>query len=350
MERAAISSFELHGEFSPADVELMIIGYGQPGHLGAYLASAADRLKLRFDMADAAEAESPNRLIRSFYWRFRDRRPPRLAAFADRVVEMCSRKRVDLLLSTGRAPLSKHHLEKIRRLGTVVVNYSTDDPWNPGQRAQWFLEALPSYNRIFTPRRANLDEFLRNGVQNVNYMPFGYDEEIHRPLRPTETVARASDLLFVGGCDADRLPLISALIDAGVDVALFGGYWDRHKKTATYARGIADQSVVRAASASARVNLCLVRRANRDEHVMRSFEAAAIGGCILAEDTIDHRALFRDGAQYFKTVDELVQLTKDLIANPQARNQLSSKLAELMAAGEHTYSKRLESMLTLSLA
>ncbi len=62
-----------------------------------------------------------------------------------------------------------------------------------------------------------------------------------------------------------------------------------HPITRANWRGVADQDTIRSASAAARVCLCLVRRANRDGHVMRSFEAAVIGGCILAQDTADHR-------------------------------------------------------------
>ena len=29
--------------------------------------------------------------------------------------------------------------DRLRSLGIKVINYSTDDPWNPAQRAHWFL-------------------------------------------------------------------------------------------------------------------------------------------------------------------------------------------------------------------
>jgi spore maturation protein CgeB len=158
-------------------------------------------------------------------------------------------------------------------------------------------------------------------------------------------------VLFVGGCDADRLPLIGALIDAGLSVALFGGYWNRHSKTRPYWRGMADQDTIRAASAAARVCLCLVRRANRDGHVMRSFEAAAIGGCILAEDTADHRELFgpQDHAvRYFRTMAEMVQQAKMLVADAEMRRRLSFELRKRLRLGSHTYADRLAEMLRLS--
>ena len=214
--------------------------------------------------------------------------------------------RPDVVLSTGRAPLDRSHIVRLRELGASVINYSTDDPWNPAFQASWFLSALPAYDAVFTTRHANIEDFRSCGVRSVHYLPFAYDPDVHRPWPENIPTGAPSDVLFVGGCDGDRLPLISAMIDAGLDVALFGGYWNRHAKTRSYWRGIADQDTIRSASAATRVCLCLVRRANRDGHVMRSFEAAAIGGCILAEDTADHRQLFgpeNQAVRYFQTFE-----------------------------------------------
>jgi spore maturation protein CgeB len=142
--------------------------------------------------------------------------------------------------------------------------------------------------------------------------------------------------------------MMNALIEGGLKLALFGSYWDRHFKTCAHWRGLADQNMIRSASAAARICLCLVRRANRDGHVMRSFEAAAIGGCILVEDTADHRELFgpNDHAvRYFRTIAELVREAKRLLADPTARHRLSTQLRKTIAAGQHTYAHRLADML-----
>jgi spore maturation protein CgeB len=328
-------------------MKLLIVGLKQAEQMGSYLASAATQLKLDFRIADASEAEAATRLGRSFHWRFRDKRPGRVARFNTTLINICKEMRPDLLLTTGRAPLEKVALESIRALGAKIINYSTDDPWNPTLRASWFLEALPHYDAIFTTRRANLDDFRRCGVMVVHYLPFAYDPLVHRPWLDNRS-ARPSDVLFVGGCDADRLPLISALIDAGLDLALFGGYWNRYTKTRGYWRGLVDQDTIRAASNVARVCLCLVRRANRDGNVMRSFEAAAIGGCILAEDTTDHRELYGNAARYFGSSTELVEQAMELVASAQMRLELKNSLRERVSAGRNTYADRLETMLQLS--
>jgi len=327
---------------------LLIVGFSQAGHMGSYLGSAAKQLGIDYDVVDAANAEARSRIGRNFYWHLCDKRPARLRRFGARVVDTCVSTRRDVVLTTGRSPLNRWHIERLRGLGIKVINYSTDDPWNPAQRAEWFLAALPAYDAVFTPRHANFDNFRRCGVRAVYYLPFAHDPEIHRPWPKDAPASAPSDIIFVGGCDADRLPLVNALIDQGLQLALFGGYWDRYSKTRALWRGIADQNAIRSASAAARICLCLVRHANRDAHTMRSFEAAAIGGCILAEDTADHRELFGPNdyaVRYFKNIPEMVQQAQCLIADPDARQRLSFQLRDTFERRKHTYANRLATML-----
>jgi spore maturation protein CgeB len=222
-------------------VKLLIIGYLQPGHMGNYLAAAARQLGVAYEIADARGAEAGSRIGRSFCWRFRDRRPGRLDRFAARVLDICDAKRPGTVLTTGCAPLDRPHIEKLRGFGARVVNYSTDDPWNPTLRASWFLSTLPAYDAVFTPRRADIEDFRRCGVRAVKYLPFAYDPDVHRPWPENAPAGAPSDVIFVGGCDKDRLSLASALIDAGLNVALFGRYWNRQAKTRPHWCGIADQ-------------------------------------------------------------------------------------------------------------
>jgi spore maturation protein CgeB len=331
-------------------MRLLIVGFSEAGHVGSYLASAAKQLGLEYDLMDAGRAEARSRAAQAFYWRLRGKRPGRLGWFGSEVVNRCATARYHVVLTTGRAPLERSHIERLRALGATIINYSTDDPWNPGMLAPWFLSTIPSYDVIFTARRANIDDFVRCGVRVVHYLPFAYDPQFHRPWAEGEpgSSANPSDILFVGGCDADRLPFMSALIDAGLNLALFGGYWNKHSKTRPYWRGFADQDTIRSASASARACLCLVRRANRDGNVMRTFEAAAIGGCILAEDTVDHRELFGQAASYFTTPLELVDAAQKLMTDAEVRRRLADQLRQRIAVGGHTYADRLAEMLRVS--
>lgn len=324
---------------------LLILGCGDAGHVGRYMVRAADSLEIPYALIDIAQAETKNRIIQKFYWHLRGKRPAHLRRFADEVLRVCEAQGPKIVLTTGgRVPLESSDIRTLRSRGIKVVNYSTDDPWNPKLRAPWFVSTLPDYDIVFTPRRSNIADFQRCGVHRLSYLPFGYDPYIHRPWSGEAALSEPSDVLFVGGCDGDRLPIIGALADAGLTLALFGGYWDQHDNTRAFARGIASQDAIRAASARTKTILCLVRRANRDGHVMRSFEAAAIGGCMIVEDTPDHRAFFGpDGYAvcYFDRIDGLVRTAKRLVADPHKRVAMAVNLRKRMRERADTYKDRL---------
>lgn len=275
-------------------------------------------------------------------------RPLWLEVFSKHVRRACGRECPDIVISTGAAPLAKSALRAIRNLGTVCINYSTDDPWNATQLARWYLRALPEYDIVFTPRRSNIGDFRRIGCKKVQYLPFGYEESLFFPQQ-MRIETPAHDVLFVGGADRDRIQFMTEFLQAGGPaVTLVGGYWDRCAAMRQYALGWRPAETVRALTGAAKVSICLVRRANRDGHVMRSFEIAALGGCMLAEDTGEHREIFgRDGESvlYFRTPREAAVKARALIDDPTERTRLSASVRARILTGRHTYGDRLTSIL-----
>lgn len=183
-------------------------------------------------------------------------------------------------------------------------------------------------------------------------MPFGYAPEEHHAPREvtTEDRSRWGHLVaFIGGADRDRVSAVRALIRAGVPVGLWGGYWKEHPDLAPHAHGHADEEQCRRIVASAGANLCLVRRANRDGHSMRSYELPAIGGCLVVEETEDHRRLF--GAQesaVFINLDSpgWPQKVSELLKAPeQVRAEMRLAATRAVANASNTYASRLVAML-----
>jgi spore maturation protein CgeB len=99
------------------------------------------------------------------------------------------------------------------------------------------------------------------------------------------------------------------------------------------------------------VNLCLVRRANRDGHVMRSFEIAAAGGCMLAQDSGEHREIFGPEGEaviYFRDAKEAAQRARALLRDSFERKRLAAVLHRRIVGGAHTYAHRLATMLGIA--
>jgi spore maturation protein CgeB len=326
---------------------LAIVGGFDGTHVGGSLGRAATDLGIETTKFDVSVAGRGNRVLRAALWRFGDRRPPGMHRFSASVVAGCRQWEPEILIASGAAPLTGSTLRSLREMGIVCVNYSTDDPWNPALRACWHLRALPEYDIVFTTRRANAKSFADIGCVEVHYLPFGYDEWLFcRRARPVDVLA--PDVLFVGGADRDRVAFISEFLRTGPRIALVGGYWERFPAMRPYALGQRPPEALCALTAAAKVNLCLVRRANRDGHVMRSFEIGAIGACMLAEDTAEHREIFGpdgEAVTYFSNPRQGAERARSLLADPAERRRLSAAVWARISRGAHTYRDRLISIL-----
>jgi spore maturation protein CgeB len=329
---------------------LLLVGVPEETHVGAQLLAVAGGLGLTADLMDSREAWSGPRTVVRFHWHLRGHRPARLNQFSRKVVEHCRRFQPQWILTTGLAPVTGPALAEIGSYGVKRLTFLTDDPWIPKQRSSWFLRALGQYDRVYSPRRANLTDLEELGCRTVRYLPFGYSPAVHFPQAPppAERDRYAAELLFVGGPDAERVKILSLLIRAGFQVALYGWRWERYASTRGAARGVADAATLRQATSAAKVTLGLVRRANRDGHSMRSFEVPAMQGCLLAEDTADHREIF--GAEgetvlYFARDEEIPGKLRTLLHDPDLRSRLASGAYTRITSGENTYRHRLQAML-----
>ncbi len=313
-------------------------------------------MELRYPITqlNSVDAFAGNRWIGKVNWWLRGRRPNRFREFSERVVEACREQQPRWLLATGIAPIEEPALKEIGRLGTTRLNYLTDDPWNPSHRAPWFMNALRQYDWIFSTRRSNLEDLRDHGCPRVSYLPFAYAPHLHYPEPPRTLEAStrfSADVAFAGGADPDRVPLIAALIREGVTVALYGGYWNRYAETKQFARGLADPETLRKAIGAAKVALCLVRRANHDGNAMRTFEVAAMRGCMLAEYTDEHREILGDDGEtvvYFRSPEQMIDRLRWLLEHDDERRRLGSAVQARITGGRNTYKDRLEAMLTVS--
>lgn len=329
-----------------------IVGATGIEHVGRHLLRAATDAGLDAFIADTTEAYAGPRWLRVANWRLRGHRPTRLTHFSRAVVQQCLDRRPQVLIATGLAPLDTDALVALGQAGIRRVCFLTDDPWNDAHRAPWFMAALPHYDLVLTPRD-NIDDLRKAACRRVEFMRFGYAPDIHVPEPPDTDAERqqfASDVVFIGGADADRLAWVEPLMTAGFRVALYGGYWDRYPSTRGAALGMADPRTVRKAIGGAATALCLVRRANRDGHSMRSLEVPAIGACMLVEDTPDHRALFGDAGEtvlYVNGPDEARDALRRVLADPGLRARLASAAHTRVVHGGHTWNDRLDSILRM---
>jgi spore maturation protein CgeB len=336
---------------SSRSLRLLLVANPGEVHVGAHLLAAARRLDIPVRLVDASRALSANRWINSFCYHLRGHRPFHLHRVSGQVRAEAESFQPTVLLATGMAAVEAEDLSAIGAMGVRTCNFLTDDPFNPFLASRWFTKALPEYSTVFNPRRANMDELRAAGCRDVRYLPFAYAPEVHfpeKPANPAEFESFVSDLYFVGAADRDRIDYMATLIREGFRLALYGPFWHRYLRTRSAARGIANAVTVRKGAAAAKIALCLVRRANRDGHCMRTFELPAMHTCMVVEDTEEHREIFGPDGEcvvYFQTGEEMIAAVRRLVADNGARARLADACHRRICAGGNTYQDRLVEML-----
>ena len=316
---------------------LLLVAVPGAEHVGAHFLYAAKEMGLEARLHNSEDGYRGPLWKRRINWWLRGRLPGRLDEFSAGVVESCREFQPDAIITTGIAPLSAAALEEIGRLGIPRSNFLTDDPWNRWHRAPWFLRALPRYDRVFSPRHANLRDLEKLGCAGVSYLPFAYSPEIHFPDSAAVPLAN-HDVVFVGGGDRDRMGPVIALIEAGRSQLQRAGCGCR-----SYAGTLVSVARDRLHHHDRVIN----DQSNRDGHSMRSYEVPAMRGCLLTEDTAEHREILGDTVLYFRDHRELVENARALLADHALRARLAQAAYARVTGGGNAYSDRLKAMLAV---
>ena len=288
-------------------------------------------------------------LVHKVAYRILGRRPLTYWALNRALLESARRFRPHLVLIGKGAYVSPSTLRSMKEeTRAKLINYATDDPFNPVVNTSTLLKSLSLYDLIASTKRAIIYDLKKAGCENVVYIQFGYQPSIHFPEQSAtaeESARFASDVVFLGGCDRDRIPFFEALVRAIPDLRLqlYGRYWDRHPVLRRYARGMALGRDFRLALGGATIAINLVRRANRDGHVMRTFEIPACGVFMLTERTDEHLELFEEDKEvvYFGSPDEMIDKVRFYLAHESPRKRIADAGYRKILAGRHTYTDRL---------
>lgn len=334
-------------------VDVLMVGHAAAGHVGCHWQKAAGQLGLNWHWMEASEAYAGPVWWRRLAWRLLDRRPASLLRFERELWQRCLGHRPRVLLVSGITPPRAALLRGLRNLGIRTVNFLTDHPFNPAHRSRWFSAALREYDSVHTPRAATLEALSAAGCRRVRSLPFAYDPQAHRPPLEDEGGELPSGIghsaLFIGGADSDRAQWLRPLLDSEAPLALRGGYWQRWPEYAALAGGHADEAQMRALVAAAGVNLGLVRLANADDHSMRSYELAAIGGVLLMQDTSHHRRLFGppgEAVWYASDPQELAMRAGELLRLPASvRQSMRERARRCVVNAANRYADRLRALL-----
>jgi hypothetical protein len=179
----------------------------------------------------------------------------------------------------------------------------------------------------------------------------------------------------LGGWEPRRERLLHDVACSGVNLKIWGGYWDflhdgkwslrKHVILRQLAGGDQfrvhkDQLLAQAhqgnevyaddyarALTGSKIGLGFLRKVCPDQHTTRTFEIPACGSLLLADRTDEHREFFEEGreAEFFGSREELLDKIKFYCANDDARTRISRAGYERCISGKYDYVHRMETAL-----
>ena len=258
----------------------------------------------------------------------------------------------DLLWADKQEFLRAETIEELRRSGAKTVHFTPDPYFSlTWKRTQLMDEAMGVFDSLVYCKSYERRQYEALG-KRVVYMPLGYCDEIHRPLASNDGRWSCA-VAFLGGWEPRREHFLHALVAAGIDVKVWGGYWEflrdgkwtprRYIILRQLAGGERfhfhnDQLLSRAhqggevyaddyarALSGARIGLGFLRKVCQDQHTTRTFEIPACGSMLLADRTDEHREFFEEGqeAEFFASCEELLDKTKFYCSNESARKRVA---------------------------
>ncbi|PKU24457.1 CgeB family protein [Telmatospirillum siberiense] len=221
-----------------------------------------------------------------------------------------------------------------RNNGLFTVHYNIDNPFGPRNDPGWrlLLEALPEYDLHLVQRDINLEDYRSAGARDVYMLRTAYEPTLHFP--PPEgwsDTDRPHAVAFIGHPYDKRAQFLTDLWQRHeIPLKIWGAAWPAllspdAKKALWMGNGVYDD-LYRETIWRSRACLSFVTHSNCDDVAHKSFEIAACGGFLMAEDTPGHRAHFADGeeAVLFHSVDDCAEKLRAYLADETDRSRIAT--------------------------
>lgn len=236
-------------------------------------------------------------------------------------------------------------LDKYSEAG--CINVYPDDPFViPGSSAVQMFDSFRAYSKVFTFSRTLIPVFYQLGARSVEWLPFGYDTQIHA-AQGTPPISTDFQVSYFGAWGPVQEKWMKALIPYGVRI--FGPGWSRRTLSGELqgcwmkGQGIGRQMAPVISRSQITVNM--TRGEHGCGHSMKTFEIPACGGFMITNWCEEQALFFEDGKScvFFDTVDELVDKVAYYLKHDGERERI--RAAGMAAVAPHTYESRARALL-----
>jgi len=232
-----------------------------------------------------------------------------------------------------------------------LISYSPDDMFNPRNQTRFYRQCIPLYDFHITTKSYNVSEFEKAGAKKALFIDNAFCEFTHKPPTVSDSERKyfGGPVGFIGTYEKQRAKSLQTIADAGIKVKIWGNWPHgfRYPNLEIMNKPLFGQEYTKAIY-SFDINLCFLRKENRDLQTTRSIEIPACGGFMLAERTTEHLRLFREGkeADYFSDDTELLSKIQRYISFPEKRADIALAGRKMCLSAGYSNTSRLSKVLS----
>src|SRR5580700_233483 len=267
------------------------------------------------------------------------------------IIDSLSRESAEVLWCDRPLDIKPQTLKAAKRMHPSIklVAYSLDDMGRSHNQSAYYLRSIPLYDVHVTTKSYNVDELKSLGAKRVLFVNNAFCPKVHFPVKPStqQKLKYGGQVGFIGAYERERADMVVSLAKAGIRVRVWGGWPQRLRSSSPNLEIEKDclwGDAYRLAINSFDVNLCFLRKINRDVQTTRSVEIPACGGFMLAERTEEHLSLFREDveAAFFNSTEELVAKVEYYLENENLREMIALNGFKRALGIPYTYQAQLE--------
>ena len=216
------------------------------------------------------------------------------------------------------------------------------------------IQALPLLDCVASYSEAAVPLIQQLGARKTIWLCFAADPDLHSAasISAEERAQYTCDISFVGNMRPERERAIRILLEAGIDVKVWGERrWltqvsDKQLARSYFRGGPLMGSTYYKAMRCTKVGLNVIDDTNYPAANMRFFEGLACGAAMLSSPCPELEHLFRnrETVLYFENDVDLVVRARELLANDALRHEIASA-GQRMVLADHTYRQRAEMLL-----
>lgn len=335
-------------------MKILIVGSKFKYSLAQSYKRAFDSLSCKTHIFDIREAYEDlnlvNKITHRLFWKWLG------GLVQNHLINVIKKHQPDFILVFKGWLIKPKTLNKIKNKFPEIklFNFNPDNPfntWHHGNSNVWIRKSIPLYDSYFIWGEFLISKLYKSGAQNVHYLPFGYEKEIHRPVDVSnrDQDYYGSDLSFIGSWDRERESILSNLVD--FDLKIWGNDWNKASKKVRYRwqkKAVYGEEFSKVVNAS-KINLNLIRRQNESSHNMRTFEIPACKGFMLSTRTKEQSEFFQEEKEvdYFSDLKELKNKINYYIKNSDVAEKVAESGHETLLKQGYRYKDRAEEILEI---